>query len=1200
MEAKKDKYIISNGSQAAIKSIYNFIDAFYIFPITPSTAVSFGIKNLFLTHKPNIQNFIPYVHQYQSEAGVAAGIHGALQMGVLASTCTGSQGLLLMIPDIYKIVGGLLPGVFHVASRTIATRSLSIMGDHSDAYSVRTTGIAMIASSSVQEIHDLAAIVYPIALESSYPIMHFYEANVLSNVLTKIVPLTSDQYKKILNKEYYKNLKKFRERALTPFKPVSKGGHENPDTLFQGREAANKYIANVGVSAKKQLALLSKITGREYKPYSYFGPKNAKLLIVAMGAICENIKPVLLNLNKKYNMHCGLVQIRLYRPFLSKDFVRVIPKTAKKIAIISRTKENGSPSEPLFVDAVTALVNQKFSFDFVCNGRYGLGSKNITDGNIKAIYDNLYSKKPKIDFTIGIVDDVTQLSLPLNKNYKLKRVSKHNIIFYGVGGDGTVSLAESITKIIASKFSKLHFQLYSLFNSLKQNNITQSLLNMRDKPIYGYQIARKFSYVVVSMDTIILQTNILMKAKNNSVVLVNTSFNSEEFKLFMPNSFKRNLARKNCSLFIINANKIALENKLNYKVSTILAASVFKILYPNNQYFIKKLKTMATQMFSKKGQKIVEANINAINDVNHKNISQVHIENSWKNIKIFKEKSFGDDPFDKYLDVVESLEGDNLKVSEVKTCGTTEIADGTLINNNNTFKAKRKVNSLTPRWIPERCIQCNKCALVCPHATIRAFLLSPSDIKNAPQQFETLHAVGAEGYRFRIQVDAENCVGCSLCATACPVDALEMVPAKEEQDKYTPLTNYLYKDITYKTGDFSTDMYKGVSFLYPYFEASGACKGCGETPYYRLLTQLFGKFMVIANATGCTSIFGGHQATPFAVDKDGCGPAWSNSLFEDNAEFGLGMRMAEDTKIHKMINIITESIGDCEPSLQRLLQPIIKKYHTDDRLKQFKNREKLIKLISASKCKKIKKLMQYKDSFVRKSMWMIGGDGWAFDIGFGGIRHAVDSGKNINILILNTETYSNTGGQISAASPSAAGGKPTYHAALKTELGQMLLTHKNVYVAQVSLGMNPNQTIKAFQEAESYDGPSVVIAYCPCISHGFDLKNHSLNEREAVLSGYWPIFRYDPRLINQSKNPLQIDFKAPKFETIPRFLFPQRRFINEYKLLKNVEIEKVNAFINYLKRNFETLQTLSMQTFSPDSDYFKDIHEEIGKYTKIK
>lgn len=1184
--------VLSTGSLAAIPSIYNFIEAFFIFPITPSTAVSFGIKDKALAGHKNMFGFVPTVHQYQAESGVAAGIHGALQNGIIASTCTGSQGLLLMIPNLYKIVGELLPAVFHVAARSIATRSLSISGDHSDIYACRQTGIIMISSSSPQEVHDLAAIVYPITLEASYPILHFYEANVVSNVVCKIYQLSENQYQQIHNHD---DVLKFRKHSLTPFKPVTRGGHENADTLFQGREAANQYVLNAAKVIKKHFEKWSKITGREYKIYSYYGCKNPKNVMIAMGSICENAKNVVDNLNTK-GYECGILKITLYRPFLVEDFIATIPKSARNFAILSRTKENGSPAEPLFVDVATAFVKTNTLYDKMANGRYGLSSKNISDGHIKSIFDDLRKSNYKKDFTIGIIDDVTNLSLPLNNDYDaISKSFSQRILLYGTGGDGTVSLANSVVQIIGNYYQEKDIRLNSVYNSLKQNNITQSMIEISDKKMIGFRLPQEFNYIMCNLDSLLLRINAVKNISDNGIFILNTTFNKDDIELFLPNSFKKAMAEKKCRLFIVNANKIAKENNLDDKISMILSATLLEIFSPNKVVFndFKNiLESEIRRRFTEKGKKVVENNISAINKINSESIYEIPIKAEWKNVRIFK-KPKTDNAFTNYIDILEELEGESVTVAETSSCGSNNIADGTLVNQNNTFNAKKKLNILTPRWIPENCIQCNKCALVCPHATIRAFLLSPKDIENAPQEMETLYAVGSEGHRFRIQVDTENCVGCSLCAEVCPVDALEMVPAKEEHDKYTDLTNYLYKEITYKHGDFSTDMYKGVSFLYPYFEASGACKGCGETPYYRLLTQLFGKFMVIANATGCTSIYGGHQTTPFAIDKDGCGPAWANSLFEDNAEFGLGMRMAEDYKIRRMFDGIEKYYSKVEKPLQKKFDVLLKEYHNADRMDQFENRKDLIKEIESSKYNAVKDLLQYKDSFVRKSMWMIGGDGWAYDIGFGGIRHVVDSGKNINILILNTETYSNTGGQISAASASPAGGKPIYNSALRTELGQILLTHKNVYVAQVSLGMNPNQVVKAFKEAEAYDGPSVIIAYCPCISHGFDLKYHALNEREAVLSGYWTIFRYDPRLIKEQKNPLQIDFKAPKFETIPRFLFPQTRFKNQYNLLKKAELAKMNGFINYLKRNFETLQILSQQQFSDDVNYFESINKAL-------
>ena len=1190
------KFIITNGSQAVTKSVFNFVELACIFPITPSTEVSWGVRNKSYAGEKNIFGFVPEIFQYNSELGSIAGVHGALENGILATTFSGSQGLLLMLPNIYKCCGEFLPCVIQVASRSVAKRSLSIHGDNSDIYAVRQAGPILLSSSSVQDAHLKAALAYGIAIEASYPVIHFYDSEI-ANTIRKIAPVSEDFYQTILSK---KHLDEFRKTRMNPMNPTVRGGHENQDTFFQSQESQNLKIANLKPVIKKYLRKLAKYTNSDYAPFTYYGSPVATDIIVAMGSVIGTIKETIDDLKTKGRNNLGVIIVHVYRPFYTDDLVKTIPKSVKRIAVISKTKEVGATGEPLFVDVISALARHKVVMECICNGRYGLSAKNTIPADIKAIYDNLDSKNPKIDFTVSINDDLTFLSLPRDNNYKTeKEEATKGVLFYGLGGDGTISSANLVGRILGT-YSDNFLQIDKVHNSLKANNVTQSILQISSKEMNSMYLINEFFIILSSMDTYLPRFNMVERIKQNGVFLLNTTINPDHVSLIMPNKYKKILAERNCKFYTFNATDIAKDCGIPKKTSMIIAALVLftfanlKLLDKTAAELEEILYANITKMFSRKGESVVNANINSVKMLNTSKelgIHEVKVDPKWKEIKLLR-KPVVTDQYNQFVIDIENTLGENVPVSSFQEKGGFCNCSGGVKVNNSTFKSKKRINAETPRWIPEKCIQCNRCALVCPHATIRAFLLDDQEIKNAPQKFETLYAVGAEGFRFRIQIDTENCVGCALCVETCPVGALVMVPAKEEHGKYTDLTEYIYKQTKPKSSIFSTDMAKGATLLYPYFEGSGACAGCGETPYYRLLTQLFGKEMIIANATGCSSIYGGHLQSPFATDSDGHGPAWANSLYEDGAEFGLGMRLAEQYKQRLIHSIINVEINNVVPELKKLLLKWQEIYPVSSkRFEQRKLRLELTELIKSSDNQNIKKLLDYEDSLVKKSMWIIGGDGWAYDIDFGGIRHALDSGANINIMVLDTETFSNTGGQIGSGSAYPAGGKGNQYSALRTEIGQMLITHKNAYVAQTAMGMNPNQTIRALKDAESYDGPSIVICYCPCISHGFDLVKHQLNERDAVLSGYWPIFRFDPRLLEKKENPLLIDFKKPKFELISKFLRPQLRFYNEYKKYHEIEIKKINLFTNYLRRNFEGLIHFSELKFTDNVDYSEAIRD---------
>ena len=883
---------------------------------------------------------------------------------------------------------------------------------------------------------------------------------------------------------------------------------------------------------KKYFSQLSIETGLKYNPYIFHGSLNCEYLIICMGSIVETVKETIYDLNKNHNYNVGCIEIILYRPFLYNDFCKKIPKTVKKIAVLNKTKENGAVGEPLYVDVIAAINKTWKKYIFVSNGRYGLGGKNTSPADIKSVFDDLQNNNSKHDFVIGINDNLTNLSLDKDPDFNTKAESNNYCVeIIGLGGDGSITCGKIFFNLFL-KNTKNYGQLFSIYNSLKSNNITRTSIRFNKTNEFGAYYPSKFNFIVCNLDSILNSINILKNIKNGGIFLLNTSLKTKKLISVLPNRVKILLAKKKCIFYTIDAYAIAEKNDIKNKISLIICFSMMYILRKEfkNINIEKESKIMIKNLLSKIDSEIINKNLNSIKNIS-KSIKKIKILDSWNNIyyKVVNKKN----NMYNFIESVESYTGDNLSTSKFVSELGFDLRSGTIDTNFSTFNNPNNFNQETPRWLPDKCIQCNKCVLVCPHATIRAFLVTPKEIKNAPERMKTLYAVGSDGYKFRIQVDNENCVGCGLCAKVCPTNALEMVPINEEKNKHRKLTKYLYKDIEQnRTGGISTNTYKGANFLYPYIEGSAACAGCGETPYIRLLTQLFGNKMIIANATGCSSIFGGNIKTPWTSNKKKEGPSWVNSLFEDNAEFGLGMALAQ---IYKN-NYLT------------------------------KNNE-------------------------NKSFWIIGGDGWAYDIGISGILHVLHSNININILILNTEGFGNTGGQDSSASPKFNNIIKNNFFSFRKDLVRILIGLGNVYVAQVSMGMNPNQVINAFKEAESFNGPSVVVCYAPCISHKIKggLVNHQISEREAVICGYWNILRYDPRRETENLNPLVIDFKMPNFELLSNFLRTEGRFVRIFKSDKYKFSKDVLNFQNYLKRRFETLIKISEIKFSKNKNNYKKI-----------
>jgi pyruvate-ferredoxin/flavodoxin oxidoreductase len=1148
-EIKKTMLSVDGNTAAAIES-YNFIEVAGIYPITPSSPMAEQIDIDASKGKKNYFGSVVKVSEMQSEAGASGAVHGVAQAGALAATYTASQGLLLMIPNIYKWCGELLPIVLHVSARSLATRSLSIFGDHQDIYAIRQTGITMLCSHSVQEIADLTPMAHLLALDAETPVCHFFDGFRTSHEIQNVEFVDDEEWKKILP---WDKVKKFKERALNPHThPVTRGGAENDDIYFQGREAQNAHYAKVLDVAEKYFKEVSRLTGREYAPFTYYGAPDAERVIVAMGSVTETAKEVIDELKGE---KIGLVKVHLYRPFSAKHLLAVLPKSVKKIAVLDRTKEMGAPGEPLYLDVASVIKEAGLDIE-VIGGRYGLSSKDTQPKDVKAVFDFLKGKTWQ-GFTVGINDDVTHLSIPVDNDFHV-HADYTSCLFYGLGSDGTVSANKSSIKIIGDATGQ-YAQAYFAYDSRKAGGLTRSHLRFGKTPIRSTYYVQNADFVSCSLDSYLYKYDMIRNLKVGGTFLLNTDMSDEELEKNMPNRVKYQLATKGAKFFVIDANKLAASLGMGRHTNTTLQASFF---YLNQQIMPyadaqKWMKKFAEKSYAKKGQDVVEMNWKAI-DAGAEGLREVKVKEEWKNLSPnFEHKLTGDDYFDSYVAIMGNGMGDDLPVSKFTEF---ELLDGTM-QNDITFKEKRNIADKVPLWHKENCIQCNQCAFVCPHATLRPFLLNDEELANAPELVKegVVNAVGptVAGLKYRLQVSPMNCVGCGLCVSECMANknpknvaegkkALEMVEARS-QAAQEEAANYLFKQVSYKSDKFSTDTVKGVGFLMPYMEVSGACAGCGETPYYRLVSQLFGKDMLVANATGCSSIYSGSTPlTPFCTDKNGEGVAWANSLFEDNAEFGYGMRVATDHKLKRIVEILSEAkVRGVEEELSSCI---------DEYFANIKNRnavtpivEKLVKLVEASKDEGVKEVLDYKADLRDKSVWIVGGDGWGYDIGYGGLDHVIANEEDVNILLLDTEVYSNTGGQSSKSSQTGsiakftASGKKT----AKKNLALIAMSYGNVYVAQIALGANPMKAIKALKEAESYDGPSLIICYAPCANHGIKggLANSMKQEKLAVECGYFPIFRYDPRLAKEGKPCLQIDGPVdPDYSKFRDFVMTETRF----------------------------------------------------------
>ncbi len=1158
---KKSKFITCDGNYAASYIAYMFTEVACIYPITPSSNMAENIDEFAAAGKKNIFGETVTVSEMQSEAGAAGALHGALQAGTLGATFTASQGLLLMIPNMYKIAGELLPGVLHVSARSLAAQALSIFGDHSDVMATRNTGFAMLATGSVQEIMDIAGVAHFTALKSRVPFLHFFDGFRTSHEIQKVEAPAMEDLEKLLDKQA---LSEYRNRALNPEHPVTRGTAQNPDIYFQTREVANKFYEAVPDMVEHYMQEMQKITGREYHPFTYYGAPDAENIIVAMGSITETIKEVIDYLVAK-GEKVGLITVHLYRPFSEKYFMNVYPKTAKKVTVLDRTKEPGANGDPLYLD-VRDLFYGKPGAPIIVGGRYGLSSKDTTPAMMLSVFENMKMKEPKNQFTVGIVDDVTFKSLPLLPEISVAPEGTYEAKFYGLGSDGTVGANKNSIKIISETTDK-YCQAYFAYDSKKSGGITVSHLRFGDKAIRSPYLVNTPNFVACHVPAYLEKYDMLKGLKNGGTFLLNSIWDVEETKAHLPNHIKKYLAANNIKFYIINATKIAEEIGMGNRTNTIMQTAFFKVsgVIPFDQA-VAQMKKAIQKTYGRKGEDVVKLNIASIDDA-IKGVIEVLVPAEWKSLPEIAAKENNDLPdfIKNVFNPINAQKGDDLPVSAF-----LGREDGTFPSGTTRFE-KRGIAVNVPEWIPENCIQCNQCAFVCPHAVIRPFLLNDEDVKNAPDGTKTLKAVGKEleGLQFRIQVSVLDCTGCENCADVCPAKtkALVMKPLGTQQPEIERF-NYMHEKVGYKTANVDIfKIFKNSQFAQPLFEFSGACAGCGETPYIKMITQLFGERMIVANATGCSSIYGGSApATPYSIAKSGKGVAWANSLFEDNAEYGYGI----ETGVRKMRQRIERLMKTgLESDLPVEIKEAFKAW-----LEGMKNAEaskaaseKVLTLIEKSSHPIAKEILDLKDYLVKKSIWIFGGDGWAYDIGYGGLDHVLASGEDVNVLVLDTEVYSNTGGQASKSTPIAAVAKfaASGKRIRKKDLGMMAMSYGYVYVAQVAIGSSYAQYFKAIKEAEAYPGPSLIIAYAPCINHGLRAgmgKSQQEAER-AVEAGYWHLYRYNPLLENEGKNPFTLDSKEPKWEEFQNFLAGEVR----YTSLKSTFPEEAEALFKAAEEN---------------------------------
>ncbi len=1154
--AKTKKFLTCDGNQAAAHIAYMFSEVAAIYPITPSSTMAEYVDEWAAGGRKNIFGETVRVEEMQSEAGAAGAMHGALQAGALANTFTASQGLLLMIPNMYKVAGELLPGVYHVSARALASHALSIFGDHQDVMAVRQTGCAMLATGSVQEVMDLAAVAHLASLKSRVPFVHFFDGFRTSHEIQKIETLDMEELEPLLDRQY---LKAFRDRAINPEHPVARGMAQNDDIYFQAREASNVYYDKVVGIVEEYINEINKITGRNYGLFDYYGAPDADRVIIAMGSSTEAIKEAIDELTAA-GEKVGVVSVHLYRPFSAKHFLAAVPKSAKFIAVLDRTKEPGATGEPLYLDVRDCFYG-KADAPVIVGGRYGLSSKDFTPSQAMAVYENLTLPEPKNQFTVGIVDDVTFTSLPLKPEIELAN-GPFEAKFYGLGADGTVGANKNSIKIIGDNTDK-YCQAYFAYDSKKSGGFTCSHLRFGDAPIRSTYLVNTPNFVACHVQAYLKLYDVTRGLKKDGTFLLNTVWNAEETIKSLPNNVKKYLATNNISLYIINATNIAQEIGLGNRTNTILQSAFFKItgVIPY-ELAVEKMKYAINKSYGKKGDKIVNMNYAAVDRGGE--YTKIEIPAEWASIELSTDKVEldGSDFVNKVVRPVNAQTGNDLPVSAF-----TGREDGTWDQGTTKFE-KRGVAANVPMWIPENCIQCNQCAFVCPHAAIRPFVLDEKEAAGFKgETIEMKTPAAMKGMQFRIQVDVLDCMDCGNCPDVCPGNkngkALQMRPIAEQMPNQA---NWTYCVDNVKSKQHLVDVQlnaKNSQFATPLFEFSGACSGCGETPYIKLVSQLFGDRQMIANATGCTSIYSGSApSTPYTQNEEGHGPAWANSLFEDNAEYGLGMQIGVEKLRDRVERLMIEgqTTDCCSDEMKALFAEWIE--NRKDGLKTQQITKKLVPMLESCSCDLCKELLDLKQYFVKKSQWIIGGDGWAYDIGYGGLDHVLSTGQNVNILVVDTEIYSNTGGQSSKSTPVGAVAKfaASGKRIRKKDLGMMAASYGYVYVAQIAMGANQAQTLKAIREAEAFDGPSIIIAYSPCISHGLvaGMGKAQTEQQLAVACGYWHLWRHNPDLEAEGKNPFILDSKEPDWTKFQDFLKGEVRYTS---LLKQFPEEATELFV---------------------------------------
>lgn len=1195
---EKRKQVTVDGNQATALTAYTFTEVAGIYPITPSSPMADWVDKWSKQGKKNAFQQTVNVIEMQSEGGAAGVIHGAASSGVLATTFTASQGLLLMLPDMFKIAGEMLPVVIHVAARTIATHALSIFGDHSDVMTARTTGFAILASNSVQEAYHMALVAHLSAIKHSMPFIHFFDGFRTSHEIQKINILPDETLATLIDKEA---ISKFRNRALSPNHPVLYGSNQNGDIFFQAREASNTAYQTLAATVEANMAKINELTGSNYQLFNYYGDPEAEHVVVAMGSICQTVKETIAYLNRKQRAKLGLVEVHLYRPFVHEKLLQAIPKTCRKLAVLDRTKEPGANNEPLKLDVMAAFSGIADA-PLIMGGRYGLASKDTTPDDILALFKEMAQEQPKPEFTLAINDDVTHLSLPRNEHIDTTLENTISCRFWGMGSDGTVGANKNTIKIIGDN-TDLYVQAYFSYDSKKSGGLTISDLRFGKEPINQPYLVNSADFVSCAQQSYVFKYDMLDSLKEGGSFLLNSIWMQEDLERFLPAAYKRKLAQKKIKLYLVDAYKIAKEIGLDKRTNTVLQAAFFRISQVLDVTQAKAyLEQYVAKTYALKGEEVVNMNLAAI-AAGFADIKPIKIPEAWltcplegasNNVGANNWQTYSDqaeaDFMQNIAELMNKQRGDYLPVSAFMPYKWGNFPQGT------TKHEKREIALQAPRWIAENCIQCNQCSLVCPHAVIRPFLVTDEEVAKAPNHLDTVQGTRPyNDYKFRIQVSTLDCTSCSACVETCPapkkalvMDDLTNMPKEPEN------WNYL-SSLSPKKNPMKATVVKGSQFNKPYFEFSGACAGCGETPYIKLLTQLFGDKMLISNATGCSSIYGAAvPSQPYCKDSCGLGPAWTNSLFEDNAENGFGMYLAGKQLQQRVSGLLTKLLDILTTAnlpLTEAEQAVVSDWQqnmavTENTLERAKALKALLEQIhSRSEAGDIKKLVKqildYADYFSKRSMWIIGGDGWAYDIGYGGLDHVLSTGENVNVLVLDTEVYSNTGGQASKATPTgaiaqfAAGGK----AMAKKDLGMMAMSYGYVYVAQIAMGANQSQTLKALVEAEQYDGPSLVIAYSPCIEHHIKggLKFSQEIEKQAVEAGYWHLYRYDPLRLDKGKNPFQLDSKQPKgdFES---FLMQEGRFsalTKKYspeqvqRILKQAKFNSEQRYLSYLRKSKE-------------------------------